>query len=979
MALPLIFPPSSLPQFSANDHGIALEDAYSAVPRGRGHGRLRPSSTATPRTVSVRWTLTAAQTADLDDWFENALVAGTEHFTAAVAFQGPHGLLYWDACWVEPYDAEPVPTPRGLMWQITGSLRLSGIGYTSRPSTGELATEIALALLASASIFSGTTPLATEIDLALLPSVSLDTEISLPLLSLLTPLATEITVPLTGSGALGSGGGTGGTGTTLTIEELDGTPSATPAKLIFPDDSLEIDSNGDVLVTFPSGGSVIASDVSIVDAGTFYTGTDVEAALQELGPFAGKTLDTDGTLAANSDTRVATQKAVKTYADQLIAAADAMVFKGVIDCSANPNYPAADKGWTYRVSVAGKIGGASGTNVEAGDLLLCLADSTASGNQATVGSSWSIAQANLDGAVIGPASVTDSHFAQFDGPTGKLIKGGLALDTDTTLAANSDTRVASQKAVKAYADAFAPAAIANLRIVANVSGGSALPAAYTLSAILDAIASSTRGSVLARAASGWVARTPSNSGYVLTFDGTDTDFAAAGTGLSAIADQRLLANISGSSAIPTATTLTALIDNILGSTQGQILTRNATVWTVLNPGTSGYFLKSQGAGANLMWDAAAAGGTAVGTTITDAGNYYTGTEVETALQEVGASLATLSASTGSGVNLQTGSGTYTAVLSDATKIEIQRSNSSANNVTIPPHSSVAFPIGTQLGIRMTGTGQTSVVAGGGVTVNSLGSLNLQATGALAIAIQTATDVWWLTGELLPTVTYKTFQQIEAANGTTAGTTLGIVITSSTTVSHPAQAQTNIRTAIRRINWATTTVAGQNTGFFEAAATKAQGSSSLGGYTCVFRFALPVNTTGYQCFVGLGAAAALTGDPSALTSMIGMGFDAADSSGGNWQLMRNDASGTATRVDLGSSAARNTSSVYKLTLRAYTALAGIYVTVVNEETGVVVLDTNYSTDIPPTATFLAARAQIRNGAVAAAAQLDVAHYDAGMQE
>lgn len=174
----------------------------------------------------------------------------------------------------------------------------------------------------------------------------------------------------------------------------------------------------------------------------YFTGSGAAALL---------TLDTDGTLAANSDTTLASQKAVKTYVDQIVAAQDAMVFKGVIDCSANPNYPAADRGHTYRVSVAGKIGGASGTNVEVGDLLICLTDSTSAGTQAGVGSSWSIAQSNLDGAVIGPASATDSHFAQFDGTTGKLIKGGLSLDTDGTLSANSATRVPSQSAVRTYA------------------------------------------------------------------------------------------------------------------------------------------------------------------------------------------------------------------------------------------------------------------------------------------------------------------------------------------------------------------------------------------------------------------------------------------------------------------------------------------------------------------------------------------------
>lgn len=77
---------------------------------------------------------------------------------------------------------------------------------------------------------------------------------------------------------------------------------------------------------------------------------------------------------------------------------DAMRFKGVIDASTNPNYPAAEAGDVYRISVAGKIGGASGTTVEVGDLILAVADN-AGGTQAAVGSSWSVEQANIDGAV----------------------------------------------------------------------------------------------------------------------------------------------------------------------------------------------------------------------------------------------------------------------------------------------------------------------------------------------------------------------------------------------------------------------------------------------------------------------------------------------------------------------------------------------------------------------------------------------------
>lgn len=144
-------------------------------------------------------------------------------------------------------------------------------------------------------------------------------------------------------------------------------------------------------------------------------------------------LDTDPTLGANSDSKVPSQKAVKTYADNLINAANALVYKGVIDCSANPNYPAANAGDLYLVSVAGKIGGASGIIVEVGDMCICTTDGTPSGNQATVGANWNIIQKNIDGAVVGPASSTNNNVAFFDGTSGKVIKdSGISLSGTNT-------------------------------------------------------------------------------------------------------------------------------------------------------------------------------------------------------------------------------------------------------------------------------------------------------------------------------------------------------------------------------------------------------------------------------------------------------------------------------------------------------------------------------------------------------------------
>lgn len=111
--------------------------------------------------------------------------------------------------------------------------------------------------------------------------------------------------------------------------------------------------------------------------------------------FGANVIDTDTALTANSDTRIPSQKAVRAA----IATAVSSVARpmGGIDCSANPNYPSANIGDFYRVTVAGLIGGASGVTVEIGDELHCFI-TAATGSQASVGASWTIVQSNVSQA-----------------------------------------------------------------------------------------------------------------------------------------------------------------------------------------------------------------------------------------------------------------------------------------------------------------------------------------------------------------------------------------------------------------------------------------------------------------------------------------------------------------------------------------------------------------------------------------------------
>ena len=97
------------------------------------------------------------------------------------------------------------------------------------------------------------------------------------------------------------------------------------------------------------------------------------------------------------------------------------------------------------------------------------------------------------------------------------------------------------------------------------------------------------------------------------------------------------------------------------------------------------------------------------------------------------------------INAQTA--TYTAVLTDDGKL-VTMSNASANNFTVPPNSSVAYGIGTQLNIAQLGAGQTTIVAGSGVTLNSAGAkLKLKEQYALATCVKTDTNTWFVVGNL----------------------------------------------------------------------------------------------------------------------------------------------------------------------------------------------------------------------------------------
>ena len=100
------------------------------------------------------------------------------------------------------------------------------------------------------------------------------------------------------------------------------------------------------------------------------------------------------------------------------------------------------------------------------------------------------------------------------------------------------------------------------------------------------------------------------------------------------------------------------------------------------------------------------------------------------------------------LTLNTQSGAYTLVLADAGKMI--RSASGTHAWTVPPNSSVAFPIGTTIALRNGVSGGTvTITRGAGVSIYIGGETTSKdpafAQGGMATLVKEETDVWVVTG------------------------------------------------------------------------------------------------------------------------------------------------------------------------------------------------------------------------------------------
>jgi hypothetical protein len=157
-----------------------------------------------------------------------------------------------------------------------------------------------------------------------------------------------------------------------------------------------------------------------------------------------------------------------------------------------------------------------------------------------------------------------------------------------------------------------------------------------------------------------------------------------------VPDGQVLANIANVVAPPIGNTMSAILDHVFGNTQGLFLVRGVSGWQ-----------------SRLI----AAGDLPV-------------------------------------LTISTQTASYVLVLADGDgNTEVLMNVAGANTLTVPPHSSVAIPVGRTVLFGQKGAGTTTITAGVGVTLRTASSLTTRVQYSSGGMTQIATDEWYVFGDL----------------------------------------------------------------------------------------------------------------------------------------------------------------------------------------------------------------------------------------
>jgi hypothetical protein len=198
--------------------------------------------------------------------------------------------------------------------------------------------------------------------------------------------------------------------------------------------------------------------------------------------------------------------------------------------------------------------------------------------------------------------------------------------------------------------------------------------------------------------------------------------------------------------------------------------------------------------------------------------------------------------------------------------------------------------------------------------------------------------------------------LPAGNGG-SDTQMGMVVTATGTTTAENVATTNLYTYMRRRSWRVTTASTSAVVGIRGGALQfgvGGPSAGLGGFHLVWRWgpATGVGNASHRAFVGMRSSTAAPTDvnPSTLTNICGMGYDAADA---NIQFLHNDGSGAATKIDLGASFPKpnaDLASVYEIALFARSGPTQILGYEVTDLVSGAVATGTVTTDLPATSTL-----------------------------
>ncbi|HXF89616.1 MAG TPA: DUF2793 domain-containing protein [Xanthobacteraceae bacterium] len=196
------------------------------------------------------------------------------------------------------------------------------------------------------------------------------------------------------------------------------------------------------------------------------------------------------------------------------------------------------------------------------------------------------------------------------------------------------------------------------------------------------------------------------------------------------------------------------------------------------------------------------------------------------------------------------------------------------------------------------------------------------------------------------------------------------LTSTITGTATAAALSNVSMFAQspRLIFASAAAAGSSAGVNGAQLIVWRGSSGdRGGFYLLMRFGWETPQAQGRCFAGLRGSTAAIGNvnPSTLTDIIGIGFDSGQTT---MRILSNDASGTASALDLGANFTSNQGhDFYELMLSAEPGGSEVKWRVERLNSGHIATGT-INADLPAAGTFLTPHLWGNNGTTAAAVQI-----------